>query len=93
MRKLGIERYLDWEPKEVQDVTSKIKRVKLYLKQCTGQASGALVKEGDRVEEGQLIGQAVEGELLDFQCLSVNLHAPFSGVVKEVTKDYLVIER
>ncbi|MGQ9733546.1 MAG: hypothetical protein ACUVQU_00615 [Candidatus Bipolaricaulia bacterium] len=93
MRKLGVERYLDWEPKEVHDVIGKIKRVKLYLKQCTGQPSRALVEPGDRVEEGQLIGRAVEGELPDFKCLSVNLHAPFSGVVKEVTKDYLVIER
>ncbi len=93
MRKLGIERYLDWEPKEVHNVTSQIKRVKLYLKQCTGQPSGALVEPGDRVEEGQLIGRAVEGELPDFQCLSINLHAPLSGVIKEVTQDYLVIER
>lgn len=93
MEKLGIERYLHWEPHEVHDVTSQIKRVKLYLKQCTGQASGAMVGPGERVEEGQLVGRAVEGELPDFKCLSVNLHAPFSGTVKEVTKDYLVIER
>ncbi|HIC95290.1 TPA: hypothetical protein EYP12_01525, partial [Candidatus Bipolaricaulota bacterium] len=93
MRKMGIERYLDWEPKEVHDVTSEIKRVKLYLKQCTGQASLPLVEPGQMVKEGQLIGKAVEGELPDFKRLSVNLHAPFSGEVKEVTEDYIIIER
>jgi Na+-translocating ferredoxin:NAD+ oxidoreductase RnfC subunit len=93
MKKLDIERYLGWEPHEVCDVTAPIKRVKLYTKQCTGQASGALVEPGERVEEGQLIGRAVEGELPDFKCLSVNLHAPLSGTVGEVTKDYILIER
>jgi hypothetical protein len=40
-----------------------------------------------------LIGSSVEGELDDFECLSVNLHAPIGGTVKEVTEDYIIIER
>jgi len=93
MKKLGIERYLDWEPQEIHDVTSEVERVKLFLKQCTGQPSRPLVEPGQEVEEGQPIGSSVEGELGDFKCLSVALHAPIGGTVKEVTEDYITIER
>jgi Na+-translocating ferredoxin:NAD+ oxidoreductase RnfC subunit len=93
MKKLEIERYLDWEPEEVHDVSSEIVRVKLFTRQCLGQPSRLLVEAGQVVEEGELIGSAVEGELDDFKCLSVALHAPISGRVKEVAEDYLIIER
>jgi len=93
MKKLEIERYLDWEPEEVHDVSSEIVRVKLFTRQCLGQPSRPLVEVGQVVEEGELIGSAVEGELDDFKCLSVALHAPISGRVKEVAEDYLIIER
>ena len=51
------------------------------------------VELGQEVEEGQLVGSPIEGELDDFKCLSVALHAPIAGTVKEVTEDYIIIER
>lgn len=93
MKKLEIERYLDWEPEEIHDIGSEVRRVKLFLKQCLGQPSRPLVEEGQEVEEGELLGSSVEGEFDDFKCLSVALHAPISGTVKEVAEEYIIIER
>ena len=42
-------------------------------------------KVGDTVTAGDVVGKAAEG-------LSVNIHASISGVVKEVTKDYIIIK-
>lgn len=93
MKKLEIERYLDWDPQEVHDVAAEINKVKLFCKQCIGQPCSPLVEPGQQVEEGQPVGSSVEGELEDFGCLSVALHSPIAGTVEEVAEDYIIIER
>lgn len=93
MKKLEIERYLHWAPQEIHDISTEIKRVKLFLQQSIGQPCAVTVEPGQKVQEGQPVGRAIEGELSDFQCLSVGLHASISGTVTEVTEDYVLIER
>ena len=43
-----------------------------------------LVKEGDRVEKGQIIGKAAEG-------LSVPVHASVSGIVRKVETGAVIL--
>jgi electron transport complex protein RnfC len=93
MEKLGIERYLDWEPREAHDLSDETERVKLFLKQGLGQPCDVSVESGQKVQEDQEIGSAIEGNLSNFQCLSIGLHVPISGTVTEVTGDYVMIER
>ncbi len=50
----------------------------LPLQQHIGEAAKSLVQEGDTVLKGQLIAQGVG-------VVSANLHAPTSGVVREIT--------
>ncbi len=93
MQKLEIERYLDWDPQRVHDISAEIKRVKLLLEQSIGRPCAVTVEPGQNVQEDQEIGSAIEGDLSDFQCLSIGLHAPIAGTVTEVTEDYVIIER
>ena len=51
-----------------------------------GAPSVASVKEGDRVQRGDLIASAAEG-------LSVAQHTPVCGKIKSVNKQEIVIER
>ena len=60
------------------------KRVKLLLSQHIGAPAAAAVKEGDRVEKGQMIGAAAEG-------LSVPVHASVSGIVRKVEAGAVIL--
>ena len=69
----------------LDDGSREAKEVKILLSQHIGAPAAAVVKVGDTVTAGDVVGKAAEG-------LSVNIHASISGVVKEVTKDYIIIK-
>lgn len=60
------------------------KEVKIKLSQHIGAPALVVVKSGDSVRCGDVIGKAVDG-------LSVNIHASIDGVVKEANNEYVVI--
>jgi Na+-translocating ferredoxin:NAD+ oxidoreductase RnfC subunit len=63
-----------------------IKKVKILLQQHIGKAAKAVVKKGELVDEGQIIGKVPDGEL------GANIHASISGKVSEVTSESISIE-
>ncbi|HSW55066.1 MAG TPA: 4Fe-4S dicluster domain-containing protein [Ignavibacteriaceae bacterium] len=63
-----------------------INKVKVPLHQHIGQHAQAIVKKGESVKEGQMIGKVQDGEL------GANIHASISGKVKEVTAESISIE-
>jgi Na+-translocating ferredoxin:NAD+ oxidoreductase RnfC subunit len=80
---LGLSEYDG--PAPFDDVTIKPNRVKIPLKQNTGEPAVPCVKKGQKVKKGQPIGEIPKGKL------GARHHASISGVVKEV-KDYVLIE-
>ena len=63
-----------------------INKVRIPLQQHIGKPAKAIVKKGEVVEEGQMIGKVPDGEL------GANIHASISGKVKEVTAESISIE-
>jgi biotin carboxyl carrier protein len=59
--------------------------VKIPLSQHIGETSIPVVKEGARVEEGELIAVVPQGKL------GANIHSSISGTIKEVTEVYIKI--
>jgi len=70
-----------FNPKEIS-----VGKVKIPLQQHIGKSAEALIKKGEVVEEGQIIGKVPDGEL------GANIHASISGKIKEVTDKYILIE-
>lgn len=62
-------------------------KFKFLLKQGIGQATKPVVQVSDRVTRGQLIGD------IDKEKLGVPLHSSVTGLVKEVTEDYILVEK
>jgi len=85
MKKLHIAQYDD--PAHWQSITLAPQRVVLPLKQGAGSAGSALVRPGDRVREGQMIGDVPE------KTLGAAIHAPFAATVAEVTAAHIVLTR
>ena len=73
------------KPARLDNISREAKEVKILLSQHIGAPATAVVGVGDTVTAGDIVGKAAEG-------LSVNIHASISGVVKEVTKDYIIIK-
>jgi Na+-translocating ferredoxin:NAD+ oxidoreductase RnfC subunit len=85
MRKLQIQQYdaaAAWEP-----VALKPAGVVLPLKQSAGVATTPLVKAGDRVVAGQVIGE------VPANALGAVLHAPFAAQVSAVTDKSITLKR
>ncbi len=82
--RLGLNKYDSPAPLDRTPVTAK--QVKIKLSQHIGAPAEALVKAGDFVEKGQLIGSAKEG------ALSLPVHASIKGKVREVIGTYIVIQ-
>ena len=61
-------------------------KVRTPLQQHIGKPAQAIVNKGEKVEEGQLIGNIPDGEL------GANIHASITGKVKEVTERFISIE-
>ena len=68
------------------DETVKAKKVKVMLGQCIGVPATAIVKKGDVVTAGQVIGDMVQDKL------SMPIHASISGKVTEVNDKFVIIE-
>ena len=73
------------KPAPLNDISGEAKEVKILLSQHIGAPATPVVKVGDTVKAGDVVGKAAEG-------LSVNIHASICGVVKEVTKNYILIK-
>ena len=80
--RLGLSRYDADAP--LQDGLLAAKTVKILLSQHIGAPAIPAVKEGDRVEKGQLIGTAAEG-------LSVPVHASVSGTVQKTEQGAIIL--
>lgn len=74
-------------PDVIVDVRDRIDRVRIALAERFGKAPEPLVKVGDLVEEGDVLGEPVPG------ALSVGVHASIPGVVTDVTDRHIDIER
>lgn len=72
-------------PAPMTECKADIKEVKLMFRQNIGAPCGPVVKVGDKVEVGQLVGQPPEG------ALGTCLHASISGKVTAVTDNYITI--
>ncbi len=83
LARLGLKKYNKTAPLSEQAIVPK--QVRLLLSQHIGAPSTPLVKAGDAVTAGQAIAAAKA------DALSVGLHAPFDGVVKEVTDRVITI--
>ncbi|MBA4252143.1 MAG: NADH dehydrogenase subunit [Chlorobiaceae bacterium] len=59
--------------------------VKIMLKQHIGEKSISIVKIGQSVKKGELIGKAVEGKL------GANIHSSIDGKVSQVSDDFIRI--
>lgn len=97
MKKLGLERYLDWHPTpaDILDIRDKVTRVKIFMHQDgpRGKPSIPIVKVGDRVKIGDPIAKPLDGPINDFNLLSVAHHASIGGVVTEVNEKFVRIEK
>lgn len=97
MKKLGLERYLDWHPtpNDVFDIRDTVTRVKIFMHQDgpRGKPSIPTVKVGDKVKIGDTVAKPLDGPMNDFNLLSVAHHASIDGVVKEVNEKFVRIER
>jgi len=62
-------------------------RLILPLKQSAGTPCLAKVKAGDRVSEGQIIGEPAPN------ALGAILHAPMAGTVREVSALQIILEK
>lgn len=85
MKKLHIAQFD--HPAPLSSATLAPARVVLPLKQSAGSPGTALVKTGDRVSEGQMIGNVAE------KTLGAAIHAPFAGTVGEITANHIVLTR
>lgn len=84
MARLNLTRYDKDAPLEDEKVS--VKRVKILLSQHIGAPALAIVKNGESVEEDQVIAEAGKG-------LSVFIHASIRGKVVDVNDKYVIIER
>ncbi len=82
--RLGLTKYN--VPAPLVDETVKAKKVKIMLGQCIGVPAAPIVKKGNKVTIGQVIGEAAEGKL------SMPIHASVNGKVTEANDKFVIIE-
>ena len=83
-KRLEIDAYDSKTP--IIPVKGNISEVKLYLSQHLGAPCAPVVKAGDQVTKGQLIGEIPEGKL------GAKLHSSIDGVVAEVNEAYITVK-
>lgn len=81
--RLGLTQYNKEAP--LSDDELKPKQIKIMLSQHIGAPCQAVVKKGDVLTQGQLVGKASEDKL------GVNVHTPFAGTVQEVNDKYVKV--
>ena len=84
MARLGLTRYDKNAP--LDETLVPVPKVRILLSQHIGAPAQAIVKAGDQVERGQMIGAPANG-------LSEGIHASITGKVTEVTDRYIVIAK
>lgn len=85
MNRLGLAKFDILAPMTSYEV--EMKEVKLLLRQCIGAPCIAIVKVGDNVTKGQMVGQPPEG------ALGTCLHASITGKVTAVTDNFITISK
>lgn len=85
IKKLDVEGYN--VPAPYIGEVNKVKRINLLLKQAAGAPNKPLVKVGDRVKEGQQVGEIPNGSL------GAVVHSPIDGVVVSVDSEKICIEK
>jgi Na+-translocating ferredoxin:NAD+ oxidoreductase RnfC subunit len=85
MKKLHVAHFDHPAPWQARDVSPA--RLLLLLKQSAGAAVLPVVKVGDRVTAGQLLGDVPE------KTLGAALHAPIAGQVVELTDRHVALQR
>jgi len=83
--RLGLSAYD--RPAPLRETRPAPESVTLLTRQHVGEAAVPLVAKGDRVLEGDVVGEIPEGKL------GARIHASISGVVGEVTPDSIEIAR
>lgn len=85
IKRLGLDKY----DKDAPMYSGKIEvdRVSIPLNQHIGAAAVAVVKEGDYVQKGDLIGE------FEHEKVSANVHSSITGVITTVTADYIEVTR
>ncbi len=82
--RLGLREYDKEAP--LDDLAREGNEVRIPLSQHIGAPAKAVVKTGEKVLKGQMIGRAADG-------LSVSIHSSISGTVEAVTEREIVIKR
>ncbi len=85
MKKLNVTRYNVPTPFRNEEIQTR--RVKIPLKQHIGAPAEAIVKTGEKVNKGDLIGKVSPKNL------GANIHASIDGIVKEANDEFVVIIR
>lgn len=83
--RLGIKRYQVQAPLD-NELKDCFKQVKILLSQHIGVPAKAVVKTGDRVMRGDVIGAAADG-------LSVNIHSSVTGIVTDVNDKFVTVNK
>lgn len=84
VNRLGLNRY-DM-PAPLTDMNAQFRTARLALRQHTGAAALPVVQPGDRVQVGDLVGEIPPA------ALGARVHASLSGVVRDVTSEFITIE-
>ncbi len=74
------------KPAPLDNELKSVKTVKIALAQHIGAPCNAVVKKGDKVKSGQIIGESSVDKL------GVNIHASISGVVLDVNDRFVTIK-
>ena len=85
LARLGLTKYDS--PAPICALNRQIMNVKIPLKMHIGSAALPTVIQGDYVRHGTLIASPPE------KTMGANIHASIDGVVKEITSDYIEIEK
>ena len=84
MKRLNIENYNHETPYVENFPVPKI--VKISLKQHVGMSANPVIKEGDMIKCGELIGDIPEGKL------GAKIHSSIDGKVKQIHQEFIIIE-
>jgi Na+-translocating ferredoxin:NAD+ oxidoreductase RnfC subunit len=82
--RLNLSKYYNNKIADLQEL--KAEKVRLFLSQHIGKPAVPVVKEGDRVTEGQRIAEVGRDEF------GANIHASINGVVTKIEKLYIEID-